>query len=352
MGGHAGKSQSRTRRPGAAHIQQPGTDRDEIRMPMITRDIAIIICSRGREAVLARLLDDLEGAFGPALAAGGLSHCVFVYAQGYAPRFLAGITSRFAPALAAGRLVVIEAARPHARIGDVVQSAVRHVHDLARYELAMLMDDDSLYEADPVVDANLRRAARRFIAGGHRAYSMKLGPGRDFVTWPFVDPAGPIMPFKEKMLWVSRAVLDAVLAMPRFSEISIGEDAVIAALAWRGDAEKCFGVFGLATFLHLSFERPADFSAGDIAGGYAELMDFDGPSANGVDATKYDEALRAGVTPYHVMPEIFVAEDHPHYAFNGIRAEALARYQPVSRPFPKLADATARDPMLAEMSAE
>jgi hypothetical protein len=39
---------------------------------IIDRDVAIIICSRGREAYLTRLLSDLQHHFTPALHAGGL----------------------------------------------------------------------------------------------------------------------------------------------------------------------------------------------------------------------------------------------------------------------------------------
>ncbi|HEX2727387.1 MAG TPA: hypothetical protein VHN20_16315 [Beijerinckiaceae bacterium] len=297
---------------------------------MIERDVAIVVCSRGREAVLTRLLDDLERAFVPALAAGGLSHCIWVYAQGYAPEFLAGLERRFGAAVAAETLVVSAATRPHARIGDVVDTAIRTVHDGGRYKLAMLMDDDSVYAPHPAVDANIARAARTFIAHGHRAYSIKLGASCALEYQPFVDLAGPIMPFKEKMLWVSRAVLDEVLLTPRFREISIGEDAVIAAVAWLGDPGTCFGVYGMGTFLHLGYEAAPEFGEGDIAGGYAELMNYDGPRPEAVHG-KYDEALRTGVTPYHVMPDVFVAEDHPHYIYNGIRAEVIARLRAAGR---------------------
>jgi hypothetical protein len=291
---------------------------------MIDRDVAIIICSRGREDVLTRLLGDLQRGFAPALEAGGLTHCIFVYAQGYTPDFLAGLERRFADAATAQMLVVTASDRPHTRIGDVVHTAVRTVHDKARYKLAMLMDDDSVYDPHPVVDANIRRAARTFIERGHRAYSIKLGASDELDYRPFVDLAGPIMPFKEKMLWVSRPVLDQVLETPRFGELSIGEDAVIAAVAWLSDPEACFAVHGMATFLHLGFERSPEFGDGNIAGGYADLMNAAGPPVDPLHG-KYDTALRTGVTPYHIMPAIFVPEDHPHYIFNGIRDEVIVR---------------------------
>ena len=289
---------------------------------MIDRDVAIIICSRGREDVLTRLLSDLQRGFVPALDAGGLTHCIFVYAQGYAPDFLAGLEQQFADAATAQTLVVTASDRPHTRIGDVAHTAIRTVHDKARYKLAMLMDDDSVYASHPDVDANIRRAARTFIECGHRAYSIKLGASYELDYQPFVDLAGPIMPFKEKMLWASRQVLDEVLKTPRFSELSIGEDAVIAAVAWLSDPQACFAVYGMATFLHLGFERPPGFGEGDIEGGYADLMNYQGPSANAVHG-KYDAALRTGITPHHIMPGVFVPEDHRHYAFNGIRDEVI-----------------------------
>jgi hypothetical protein len=291
---------------------------------MIERDAAIIICSRGREDVLTRLLSDLQRGFAPALAAGGVSHCIWVYAQGYAPEFLARLTRKFGDGTAAGNLVVTPSSRPHTRIGDVVHTAIRAVHDDARYKLAMLMDDDSVYEPHPAVDANIARAACNFVARGHRAYSIKLGTSYALEYQPFVDLAGPIMPFKEKMLWVSREVLDQVLVTPRFRELSIGEDAVIAAVAWLGDPVACFGVYGMATFLHLGYEAAPEFGQGDLPGGYAELMNYEGPRPDIVHG-KYDAALRTGVTPYHVMPDVFVAEDHPHYIYNGIRPDVIAR---------------------------
>jgi hypothetical protein len=292
---------------------------------MIERDVAIIICSRGREEVLARLLSDLERGFAPALDAGGLTHSIFVYAQGYAADYLAALDREFAEAVAAGNLVVMRSRRPHTRIGDVVHAAIGEVHARARYKLAMLMDDDSVYDPHAIVDANIRRAARRFIQRGDRAYSIKLGASDELAFEPFVDPSGPIMPFKEKMLWVSRAVLDEVLETPRFPELSIGEDAVIAAVAWLSDPGASFAVHGIASFLHLGYERPPELGEGDIAGGYAELTDHKGPPSEAAPHGKFDAALRTGVTPHHIMPEVFVGEDHPHYIFNGIRPEAIAR---------------------------
>jgi hypothetical protein len=287
---------------------------------MMDRDVVIIICSRGREDVLARLLSDLQLGFMPALEAGGLTCCIFVYAQGYAPDYLATLEQRFSEAVRAQKLVVTASSRPHTRIGDVVHTAIRTVHASAHYRVAMLMDDDSVYAADPAVDANVRGAARNLIERGHRAYSIKLGGSYELAYRPFVNLADPIMPFKEKMLWVSRQVLDEVLELPRFIELSIGEDAVIAAVAWLGHPNTCFAVYGMATFLHLGFERSPEFGDQDIEGGYADLMNYKGPVAGALDG-KYDAALRTGVTPYHILPDVFVPEDHPRYIYNGIRDE-------------------------------
>jgi hypothetical protein len=299
---------------------------------MIDTDIAIIVCSRGREDLLSRLVDDLERGFRPALAAGGLRASTFVYAQGYDPAFLEALSTRHAAAIADGGLVLVTPRGPHARIGDVVRTAVGHVHERARYRLAMLMDDDSVYAPSPAVDENLRRAARRFIAEEHRAYSIKLGTEETLAFGPFVDLDGPIMPFKEKMMWVSRPVLDAALALPRFAELSIGEDAVIAALAWLPAPEACLAVHGLGTFLHLGFEGPPELGGGDLSGGgYAELTGYD-PAKGVLEHGKYDEALRTGVTPWHVMPDVFVGPDHPHFIFNGIRADVVARLRAAAQP--------------------
>jgi len=299
-------------------------------MARIDCDVAIIIYSRGREAGLARLLDDLTRHYGPALEAAGLSCCVWVYAQGYAPDYLDRLDRDFAGPMAANRLVVLAARTPHRRIGEVAHAALQAVHERCRYRLAMLMDDDSVYYPDERVGENLQRAARRFIDRGHRAYSIKLGTSLDLDYKPFVDFSGPIMPFKEKMLWVSRAVLEEALRLPRFSELSIGEDAVIAALAWLRDPNACFAVYGMATFLHLGFERSEEFGDQDMAGGYADLMNFTGDVA-GLVQTKYDEALRSGVTPHHILPDVFVPEGHPHFAYNGIREETAARVRRLSQ---------------------
>jgi hypothetical protein len=57
-------------------------------------------------------------------------------------------------------------------------------------------------------------------------------------------------------------------------------------------------------------------------------MEYRGPQP-GVEMRygKYDEALRSGVTPYHVMPDVFVPEDHRHYEFNGVQPEVMARVE-------------------------
>lgn len=290
------------------------------------RDIALVIPSRGREAYLTRLLDDLDQAFLPALADGGMSGCAYVYAQAYSAACLDGLRQRFAPAIAAGRLILHVAERPHRSIGEVMAAAIAGLNARQDYRLAMLMDDDSLYRAEPQVDANLRAAAQRFLANGDRAYSIKLGQTRTLQYLPFIDPDGPIMPFKEKMLWVSRAVMDEALAMPRFADLSVGEDAVLSALAWCGDAARCAGVLGIASFLHLGFEPDGEATGTTIAGGYGELMGYVEGVSPASELGKYEAAFVSGVTPYMIMPEIFVPPDHPHHTFNGILPEAVARH--------------------------
>lgn len=283
---------------------------------IVSCDVAIVICSRGREACLTRLLGDLRDSYAPALLAGGLTSTVWVYAQNYPAPYLARLNETFAAMIGAGALTVIEARRTHRRIGEVALAAFAAVQARCAYRLAMLMDDDSVYAPDPQVDLNLRRAARRFVDEGHRAYSIKLGTADVLSFGPFVTPPAAIMPFKEKMLWVSREVLDEILALPRFAELSIGEDAVIAAMAWLGGPHSCFAVHGLASFLHLGFE-----GGETVEGGYADLVGHSDPgSPNG----KYEEALRRGVTPHHVLPDVFVPDTHPHYEYNGIREEAIA----------------------------
>lgn len=294
-------------------------------MSTIDSDVAIIVCSRGRERHLVRLLSDLQLHFTPALLVGDLKVSIWVYAQHYSREFIEDLHERFAALIASKTLVITATDHLHARIGNVVHTALRIVHERSRYRLAMLMDDDSVYDPDPLVDLNLRCAARNFIAHGHRAYSIKLGDHRELDYKPFVDLDGAIMPFKEKMLWVSREVIDEVIALPRFPELSIGEDAVIAAVAWLRSPESCFGVYGLATFRHLGYEPAAEFGGGTIEGGYADLVAAtqerpDAAAANG----KYTDALRRGVNPHHILPDVFVPEGHPHYEFNGVRDEIVA----------------------------
>jgi hypothetical protein len=298
----------------------------------VRRDIAILIYSRGREVLLARLLDDLERAFVPALEAGGLSVSTFLYAQDYAAPYLDALKLRYAASLASGRLILQVAERPHLCIGEVFVHAAKALNARVQYHLAMLMDDDSLYRAEPQVDANLRRAAQDFLDHEDRAYSIKLGQSRRLDYWPFIDAQGPIMPFKEKMLWLNRAVIEEAVSWPDFATLSVGEDAVLAALAWRGGASRCYGVFGIASFLHLGFE--ADSSAQDMpmSGGYAALVGFEAQSSDtgAVETThelgKYGPAYASGIVPHHILPQIFVGPEHEHYVFNGIRADAVRRY--------------------------
>lgn len=297
-----------------------------------TRDIAILIYSRGREAMLARLVDDLCRAFIPALEAGGLTACALIYAQNYSRTYLDGLRRRHAEAISAGALILVEQGAPHATIGDVFLGAGRALHERVDYRLAMLMDDDSLYRSTPDSDANLREAARSFLDHDARAYSIKLGPGRDLAYCPFIDPAGPVMPFKEKMIWVSRAVMEEALAFPRMAALQVGEDVVLTALAWRGGAERCFGVFGIAGFLHLAFEADAETPAGPIGGGYGELVGHDETVPQLDDLGKYGAAFRGGVVPHSVLPEIFVGPEHPHHTISGIKPEAVARYHRDAKP--------------------
>ncbi len=311
---------------------------------MNAHDIAIVICSRGREEHLARLLCDIERDFAPALTVGGLSVCTFVYAQNYARAFLDGIDQRFAAAIAGGRLIVVEPRRRHVRIGDVFAAAIGELHARSAYRLAMLMDDDSVYRADADVDANLRQAARRFLDHGDRAYSVKLGASRSLEYCPFVDPSGPIMPFKEKMLWVSHEVMSEALAWPAFAALYVGEDVVLAALAWRSGPERCFGVFGMATFLHLAFESDGQAAGPAIEGGYGELVGY--VEGHGLDdgLGKYGAAFRGEIVPFSVMPEIFVGPEHPHHTISGIRPEAMARYDVIA--------AAASDVVIASAAAQ
>lgn len=275
-------------------------------------------------------------AFAPALERGGISVCTFVYAQNYARSYLDGLNGRFAAEIASGRLVLVEAVGPHDQIGYVVSRAIAELHARVNYRLAILMDDDSLYRADPEIDSHLLKAARDFLDHDDRAYSIKLGPGRQLEYWPFIDPEGPVMPFKEKMIWVSQAVMAEALAFQPFATLSVGEDAALAALAWRGGAERCYGVFGIATFLHLGFENDGDAVTPPIAGGYGELVAYVETQGEQPELGKYGAAYRAGIVPAMILPEIFVGPDHPHYYINGIRPEAVALYGHPDTRFQKL----------------
>lgn len=290
---------------------------------MLKRDIVVMVCSRGRKGMLARLLDDLLGGFLPALAEGGWTASVFVYSQLYCPDYLDKLAARHADAMADGRLVVVPSERPHTRIGDVVHAAITTMHSQLSYRLAMLIDDDSLYTREPMVEDNLRRAVGAFIGGGQLCFSIKLGQELDFAIGPFLDPDNPIAPFKEKMIWVSRAVLNDVLALPRFSELSIAEDTMITTLAWLRNPEACRSVHGIASFKHLGAETAPGVTGGEIAGGYADIVGFSGPPTAAVPHGKYDEALRSGVTHWHVMPDVFVGPDHPHFIYAGLRTDVV-----------------------------
>jgi hypothetical protein len=302
----------------------------------LIRDIAILIYSRGREEFLARLIDDMDRFYMPALEAGGVSVCSFIYVQNYSGAFLEGLKRRFSSAIKSGRLVLHEAPREHGSIGEVFTAAAKALHASIDYRLAMLMDDDSLYRSEPVVDANLRTAARCFLDRGDRAYSMKLGQSRRLEFWPFVDPNGPVMPFKEKMMWLSRAVMDEALVFPGFANLSVGEDVVLAAIAWQGGADRCFGVFGIATFLHLGFEPDHEIVTPTAIGGYGELVGYDETKHSDPELGKYGAAFRSGIVPFHVMPEIFVGPEHPHHTISGIRPEAVELYGPKDRTFRRL----------------
>lgn len=317
----------------ASAISTPTPARNEDDSPIrrggvpvvIQRDIVILVCSRGRAAILARLIDDLVGAFLPALEAGGASACVVVYAQLYADDVLDALRARHAAAIAAGRLMLIAAERPHRCIGDVVHTAIRELHARVAYRLAMLIDDDSLFLPDPTVEDNLRRAVARFLTGRYRAFSIKLGQERDLAFRRFVDPDGPIAPFKEKMIWVRRDVLDDVLALPRFAELSIAEDSVITTIAWLKHQAACLAVHGIASFVHFGAEAMPGRDTGEVPGGYADLVGFAGPPTAAAPHGKYDAALRAGVTHWHILPDVFVGPDHPHFIYAGLRAEVVER---------------------------
>ena len=300
--------------------------------PHFSRDIAIFICSRNREELLTRLLDDIERGFAPALEAGGFSVCTFVYAQAYRRACLDRLKQRFALSIASGRLIITEPNAPHTRIGDVFAVAAATLHARVDYRLAITMDDDSLYRAAPDIDANLRQAAHDFMSRDARAFSIKLGQSRTLEYWPFVDPDGPIMPFKEKMLWLSHGVMEEALAWPRFADLDVGEDVVLAAIAWRGGASQCFGVYGMATFLHLAFEADGELAATPIDGGYGELVGYVEAGDPEPDMGKYGKAFRGGIVPFSVMPEIFVGPEHPHHTISGIRPEAVVQYGSIHTP--------------------
>lgn len=293
---------------------------------VLQRDIAILIYSRGREEMLARLIGDLCRAYIPALEAGGLCACALIYAQSYSAAYLDGLKRAHAEAIATGRLLIVEQTQPHGRIGAVFVAATEALHARVDYRLAMLMDDDSLYRGEMQVDTNLAEAARLFLAQGDRAYSIKLGQSKTLEYRPFIDPAGPIMPFKEKMLWVSRQVMDEALAFPALATLSVGEDAVLAGIAWKGGAARCYGVFGIASFLHLAFEPDTETPAGPIGGGYGALVGYDEAANADPELGKYGAAFRGGVVPHSLMPEIFVGPEHPHHTISGIRPEAVVAY--------------------------
>jgi hypothetical protein len=94
-------------------------------------------------------------------------------------------------------------------------------------------------------------------------------------------------------------------------------------VAWLSRPEACFGVYGMATFLHLGYEPSDDLGVKEVQGGYADLMGFKGPPSEAAPWGKYDEGLRRGVAPYHVFPDVFVPPGHPRYEFSGVRQEMI-----------------------------
>lgn len=293
---------------------------------MISADVAILIYSMGREVMLSQLIADMDAAFMPALEAGGVTACTFVYAQQYSAAYIAALRQRHAKAIAAGRLLIVEAPRLHSTIGEVFVAAGEAMHTHVEYKLAMLMDDDSRYRAGQPSDENLRQSAQQFLHQDARCYSIKLGTNDVLEYAPFIDLSGPIMPFKEKMIWVSKAVMDEALSFPALPTLEVGEDVVLTALAWRGDASKCRAVFGIANFRHLAFEPDPDHAGGPINGGYGQLVSYDEAGNADPELGKYGKAFRGGVVPHTVLPDIFVGADHPHHTISGIKPEAVARY--------------------------
>ena len=77
--------------------------------------------------------------------------------------------------------------------------------------------------------------------------------------------------------------------------------------------------------LPAGYEAAAEFGDGAIEGGYADLVAASaGPPSAETPHGKYDDALRRGVTPFLVLPDVFVPEGHPHFEYNGIREEVVA----------------------------
>lgn len=285
----------------------------EIVKPLRPYDVVFMVCSRGRADMLTRLVTDINYYLAPAVIASGLSYCVSVYAQDYASDWLTEFDDSFDFPL----FVENAGGTIHTTVGNVVQTGVQLLdkqmeskvgHSLFKSKVIVMVDDDSIFVGDARVNSNISRALKEFIDKQHTLYSVRLGSSTTFEMLPLLDASYPVMPGKEKMQWVRPDILMAAITHPRFSDLTIGEDAIVSTVAWTNDPKLCFSLYGIGTFIHLGLE------------GHLSPVTFE--LANGLESLpEPDEHF----TPQKMLPDIFVPELHPLHAYYGVRPEVIER---------------------------
>ena len=275
-------------------------------------DVVFLICSRSRPEMLTTLLDNLHRFFIPAVTAADLSYCVALYAQDYDNRWLDDLDESQEFPFFVHRCDTI-----HMTIGNVVQTAAQVLdqkmqqrvgHSLFKAKVVIMLDDDSIFAGDARVNANITRALKEFVYHQHLIYSVRLGSSMTFDRIPLLDASYPVMPGKEKMQWVKPEILMAAITHPKFSDLTIGEDAILSTVAWTTDPKLCFSLYGIGTFVHLGLEGHLSPSNFELKAGLELLPE---PAEH--------------FTPQKMLPDIFVPETHPLHDYYGVRPEVIER---------------------------
>ena len=280
--------------------------------PVRPYDVVFLLSSRGRPEMLKRVIESVHRFFIPAVTAAGLTYAMGVYAQDYASDWLDDLDAE-----QDFPFFVVRCDTIHLTIGNIVQTAVQTIdqamekkagYSLFKSKVVIMLDDDSIFSGDARVNANVTRALKKFIADQHLLYSVRLGPSTSFELLPLVDASYPVMPGKEKMQWVRPDVLMGAITHPKFSDLTIGEDAIVSTVAWTTDPKLCFSLYGVGTFIHLGLEghlSPINF---ELIGGLEALP----------EPTEH-------FGPQRMLPDIFVPETHPLHDYYGVRPEVIER---------------------------